>query len=497
MSRYARRLTFFLLAFYLIATTGYLLHRSFSQTKSSISLLQAGENTLLNDPASATKDFQLSEQAANQSLGTIREARWWNRLISLLPPLRWQVQLAKASYYLAEAGQSTIALQRSLNVIDAKPVNGDPLVATGNHYLTWYAAEAPTVAALQTQLDMAKANFDPIPDWIFLSQSDNFIRLQAQLAQLTSAIAEDRRIGDGILSLTSPNQTASLVLLPVNSSDSGSLGTLRFQGGRIQELSFQPLSPSLLAAYVRGEQRNAFWSATARDVARRTGADNPPGAVAVIDPQLLRDLLKISGPLQITGVANPTVTAGTLGAEAVSPGDLLDRLLAASLQPARKPLAIAALRNAIATQNLQLWSSDLRLSPLTNELADSLPPAGHGNWLRIIPESAGGLSVSITQTHRQLQQDTLQTVTVTGSSEAPHIALPSDVRITQGDSTVRSGYLEGSMKRAGDAYAVTYALPRTTDMAGSIRYLVPLAGSQKVTAFGHEKLITEDSVLTP
>ena len=494
------RLILVLIAFYLIAATGYLLHRSFTATKSSVALLQAGENSLLSDPEAATRNFQLSQQDAEQSLGIIRNARWWDRLLSLIPPLRWQVQLAKASYSLAQAGQSTIALQQSLTTLSQAPSKSDdPLIATGNRYLEWYAAEAPTVSLLQAQLSEAKTNFEPIPDWIFLSQSDNFIRLQKQLEELTRAISSDRRTGDGVLNLARHSKTAFIILLPAGPADRGSLGTLSLQNGRIQALTFVPLPAPLLAAYRTGSQRDAFWPQTARSLALQlAGGDEPAGAAAVIDPSLIKDLLRISGPLQLPGVANPTVTSSDWNGGQVSPGQLLGQLSISLLQPERKLDATSSLKLSLRNQSLQIWSSDSSLLPTLVSQPDYAAPTGHSNWLRILPQSSEGLSATVKQVSRTLQQDTLQTLLVTSSASAPHVALPSAAQIEDGSAVaIRSGYLEATMRPFETGYSLRYSLPRTTDGPSRILYLAPLSGTQKVTAFGQEKLITRDAILTP
>ena len=381
------RIVLALTVFYLVTSTIYLLHRSFTATRTSVNLLQAGEDSLLSNPVSATKDFQGSEQAAEQSLSTIRNTRWWNRLISLLPPLRWQVQLAKASYSLAQAGQSTIALQQSLNTLNQlSPTNEDPLISTGNHYLDWYSAQAPAVSLLLAQLTEAKSNFDPIPDWIFLSQSDNFIRLKAQLSELTETIGSDQRAGDGILSLARYSKQSLVVLLPSGQSDLGSLGTLSLRGGRIQSITFAPLSPKLLSTYQAGNQHNAFWPQTARNLAlAAAGGGEPTGAVTVIDPNLIKELLRISGPIRLPGVANPTVSSTDWNTAPVSLNQLFGQLSATLLQTDHKSDAISSLKLALLNQSLQIWSSDLTLLPTLAGLPDYSAPSGHGNWIRIIP----------------------------------------------------------------------------------------------------------------
>ena len=501
MSRSTYRLVFALFIFYVVAATTYLLHRSFTSTRTSISLLQAGENALLTDPVSATKNFQLSEQASLQSLGTIRESRWWIRLISILPPLRWQVQLAKASYSLAEAGQSMLSLQNSLSNLNHNQIaGGDPLVQTANQYLTWYAQEKPTVTALQSQLATAQQNFSPIPAWIFLSQSDNFTRLQSQLATLTATIDEQQRIGTGIISLSTSPATALLVLLPANSTDPGSLGTLQLQNGQIQALNFQPLPSFLLKRYEQEEQRNAFWPSTAQAFAlAKADTDTPADAVIVVDSNLIKHLLEISGPLQFTGVANPTISAGSWDTQLVSPDQLLYRLTNIALQPEHSAGVVATLKEGLKTQTLQLWSSNLELLSSLQELPDSQPPRHHSNWLRVIPERLTDLDVVISQSKRHLQQDTVQTLLITGGTLAPHIALPADAQLLNGaQSTVRSGYLEAICQSLADnSFTLSYILPRTINDPNQIHYLTPLAGSQKVTAFGQQKLITRDAVLTP
>ena len=494
------RLCATLLAFYFIATTGYLLHRSFAETRTSINLLQLGENSLMSDPVSATKDFQLSQRAAEQSIGSIREARWWNRLISLLPPLRWQVQLAKASYSLAQAGESTIALQQSLAALDQLPASSnDPIITTGNRFLHWYTVEGPTVSLLQAQLSDAKENFGPIPDWIFLSQSDNFIRLQQQLSELSDTINSDRRTGDGILSLAKNSKTALIVLLPSGAADPGSLGTLSLQDGRIQALTFAPLPVSLLATYRTGSQRGAFWPQTARSLAvQSAGSGEPAGAITVIDPSLIKDFLRISGPIQLIGVANPVVSAANWDGTQGSTDQLIGQLSAVSLQSAHKSDAISSLKLALQNQALQIWSSDVTLLPTLVSLPDYAPPSGHGNWLRVLPQGPADLNITLTQTRRTLQQDTLVTLSAISSGIAPHVALPYSALIDDNSpSSVRSGYLEATMLPSSSGYSLRYALPRTTAEPSRILYLAPLSGTQKVTAFGQEKLITRDAILTP
>lgn len=500
MSARTIRLFFFLFAFYLVASTGYLLHRSFAETKTSITFLQAGENSLLSDPTAATKNFQLSEQAAEKSLGEIRGARWWDRVISFLPPLRWQVQLTKASYSLAEAGQSTINLQSSLSAINPEASMGlDPLVATGNQYLTWYASAQPTVVALHAQLASAQANFAPIPNWIFLNQSDNFTKLQTQLTGLTNLVASESQVGSGISNLTKNAQTALVVLLPASATDSGSLGTLTLDAGEITALSFKPLPQNVLSTYQRGEEQNAFWPSTARAVALSlAGASEPAGAIMVVDPALIRNLLTISGPLQLQGVANPVIDASTLTSTQVSPDELLYKLLASLLEPSHKPAAVSELLLGMNTGALQLWSSELSLIPSLNQLADTIPPQDHSNWLRLIPEKNTNLNVILTQKYQVVTQNTLQTINVSGSNVAPHVALPFEAQVVHGaPSTIRSGFQEATLEALGSGFTISYTLPSTTDKPDQILYMVPLIGNQKVTAFGQEQLVTKDTVLTP
>lgn len=490
--------------------------------------LKTGQRQLLINPADAAPYFQAASLAFEKSAEGLKEAPFLSKLLTPLPPFRWQVRLLKASHALAQTGESVSVLAASfpsLQVEDKSDISA--LITRGSaEYFQWFEKEQAEITRLQEYLTEAEAQLYGLPAWIMFNQS-------AEIRQLQKQVSAARRGLQTSVQLTQATRRAfgsedknphTFLILFQNNGELrptggflGSFAIMNTSGGTIRQFQFGPnvykldkilIPKTNLQPPVQLQTIAPHWGF--RDANVGFGFLEPasgqiismyeqatglrPEGLIFLDTTLLEDVLSITGPLSLPG-SDEQITAANVrniltqeiekdyflkdeNRLTNEPKQILFDLLPPLLSRLQKtPRGLSQLvpkvAEAVERKSIQLWSSNSRLQELLQSSLPSDQPAS-GDWLKIVNTNLGGFkssanmvqNMSLSQSRQSLQRLLLHKLEIE--------------RVHQGDGKWPDADNRNYLEIYLPAEAEIIQLP--TSIGGEI--LIPEAEQKKIGIFG-------------
>jgi Protein of unknown function (DUF4012) len=471
------RLILLIAAVFILVAVGSvrLLSRSLPPLLDGIAALQVAGGSVISDPAASGAGFASASQTLRGSLNSIRESGPL-AFLSVLPPLRWQVRLAKASTHIADAGLMTSTILTDYHA--PAPTGSDvsaTLAAQSATYFSWYDRHGSDLDAIQREIDDANDQLSGIPPWIFLSRRDEFNRLRQRIADASTALPLLRSTTESLAtSFGKGDTTASphhfLVLfqndaeLRPSGGFIGSYGVLTASSGTLRSFAFgtniykidvpfarsvkvEPPAPlKTITQYwafrdsTVGSGFRADASRSAADMYKKETGTDIDGAL-LLDTSVLQDMLRLSGPIAVPGSdtsvdASSVVNTLTETVEktyyesdsnrlANEPKSIIGALIPILIDAVRStPGALRSVPNLVrdetARKSIQLWLSDSALDDSIARIQPTDAPVS-GNWMKVVNTNIGGMKssphitqrVEVSRTAEPLKRCIVQTVTIT------------------------------------------------------------------------------------
>ena len=435
--------------------------------------LQAGQHQLLKDPATAEHSFQKANTELTQAAGILQAAPWYSKLLTPIPPFRWQVQLTKAAVALAAAGTTVGSMSTNA---PALPHATDPnlfLSGASNQLIPWFETQSTNLDFLQSQLSEANTELSALPSWLLFTHRAQFVSLRDDVHQSTTVLPQLRQTFDELerqFGRDDANPHTFMVLfendgeLRPSGGFGGSYALVTASGGRIRGFTFGTDIYKFDRAFERTNtllpseplQTVTAWLGF-RDASVSTGFrdDYSPrfasfyeqatgvhiDGIVYVTSSVLEDLLRVTGPIPLPG-QNTTASADTISSQLTQAIDadyykdpanqairepktiinelipiLLDKLL--TLKGGASSL-ISTIATAGAHKNIQLWSADTALNRTLTALGPTDQP-GENNWFKYVDTNIGGMKsshsvqtqIAVSQSSSLFHSKITQTIDVT------------------------------------------------------------------------------------
>lgn len=420
---------------------------SFSYLLEGTQELQHGQALLVHQPDDAALSFADAGRTLDKGVTILQQAPWFTKLITPLPPFRWQVQLTKASHALAESGKITTSLRASFPEL---PKSTDPSVllsGTSNQFFQWYGANQSALDHLQTELTAANQELRAVPNWVVPGHSKELYSLKENVRSLAEALPQVRTLiteTEKTLGAGTVTPQTILVLFQNNSELRmsggffGSYATLTASSGRIRTYAFGQNIYKLDQPFTdrTKKQPPAQLAALSKVWGFRDSNVGAPGFLDEYSPQikqfyeeasgqtitgiiyvnlsLLESLVSLTGPITLPGTASE-VTAETISPTLTQhiekdyfndeknkqenePKSILNDLLPLIIsklqnQPDISAKLLPTLQERVLAKDIQFWAPRVGLhTSLTHFLPTDAP--SNGNWIKVVNNNLGGLKSS-------------------------------------------------------------------------------------------------------
>ena len=421
-----------------------------SSLQDGVEALQVGQQTLVENPLESAKSFRQASQAFEKSVVALQDAPWWSKILTPLPPFRWQVSLIKASHSLAEAGEVAAVLAESFPAIDLKNTEdlNRLLSESSSGYFGWYDKHQENFALLEQELSQAHTQLYALPTWIPLSGSLNSGNLDHKVLLARDAIQVLRSSSSSLqnsLGANDPNPHSFLVLFQNNAElrptggFMGSYAVITASSGIIRQFQFgqdiykldrifkdQKTIPNFeplrtITPYAGFRDSNVgfgFLAEAAPEIAQtyQEASKVPIEGIIFLDTTILEDVLKITGPitlpnseqkissenvrLTLTTEVEKSYFESEANRQINEPkqiiGDLIP-ILATTLgkTPNLASQLLPLVRNAANRKSIQVWSDSPALEKVVQAHLPVDTPLRNRNWLKIVNTNLGGMKSSL------------------------------------------------------------------------------------------------------
>lgn len=447
-----------LLLIFLIVGTGTALGSAASRMLAATEQLETARNLLVSDPAQAEQLFTNASSELETASQIILAAPWYTRLLTPLPPFRWQVQLLKASHALAESGKTITTLSQSFPPIKKDADINLLLTNSSSSFFRWYHEHDTEIGYLQNQLITADTELQALPNWIALNRRATLQNLKTtvssavtQLPQVQSSILDLERV----LGKNDPNPHTIMVLFENNAElrpsggFGGSYALVTASGGTIRSFTFgtdiykldrpfektNPEKPvaalQTITPFLGFRDSTALTGFLSEYSPRFAGMFETASArkidgIVYLTTSVLESLLQITGPIvipetgetataetirnQLTTYVEKTYYEDDANKEIREPKSVINSLIPGLLAKLFATDGLIQkvppiLGDSVAAKHIQFWFKD---PSLTDNLTNFLPSDGptDGNWLKIVNNNIGGLkSSSSVEQHVEITQE--------------------------------------------------------------------------------------------
>lgn len=414
--------------------------------------LQAGENLLISNPKQAAEHFKTASAFFDENFTQLRTLPVWVKILTPLPPFRWEVRLLKASHALALAGQDTSSLASSFPHLAILPTSegdlnqqlGQLLSHNSQSFFTWY--NQADFATLQSDLGEADQELQAVPSWVSLQDKSKLDHLKQLVSAANQGLQSSQAVVNQVQNLLGKNDPNphTIVILFQNSAELrpsggfiGSYATLTASSGFIRQFDFNtniykldktidqtkvPSMPPELQTITSlyGIRDSTVGSGFREDSAAKfiqlyqLATDRSVDSIIFTDSSILEDLLRLTGPLPLPH-SQLTLSADTVtevlaqniehdyyndpaNIQANAPKQVLLELIPLLLKklpetPGATSQLASLVHEAVQRKSLQFWSADADFEDLLNQLQPLDKPLT-GNWLKIVNTNLGGMKSS-------------------------------------------------------------------------------------------------------
>lgn len=408
------------------------------------SALEKGQKLLVSDPVAAQKSFTSAGESLNKALLILQKAPLYTKLLTPLPPIRWQVQLAKSGQSLAAAGAQASALSQSFPVLSQDAEISAWLGKSSAQIHDWYKTRDLELDQLQDNLNLANLQLQKVPSW--LTRDGSLKKLKQQLELATTQLPKIRQLADiTFQNLGSQDaQPHQYLILFQNNQEIrptggffGSYATLTASGGTIRQFQFgqdiykldKPFSqktkyrpPEPLRtitpywAFRDSSVGEGFLDPASQQVARfyQEETNTNLDGIIYLDLTILMDLLDVTGPVTLTDPdlvltadsVDTTLTQyiekdyfetaenqSTQEPKSVLADAIPVILQAVQTQPNALNKLLPKLQRSVQRKSIQIWGKDEEFqASLANFFPTDTPPSGP--WLKLVNNNLGGLKSS-------------------------------------------------------------------------------------------------------
>jgi hypothetical protein len=414
--------------------------------------LNVAKSLLITNPAESQRLFTQAANTLEQGSTILQQAPWYTKLITPLPPFRWQVQLIKASHALAESGAITSRLSRDYPTLTKASDPSTILAQSSDQFFRWYDKHTLDLDALQLYLSSAETELNAVPNWVIPGHARELYTLKNQVHEINLTVPKTRKLITEIGSAFGSGDSNPHTFLALFQNDGelrasggffGSYATLTASGGRIRSYTFgkniykldTPFTST--KKYPAPDQLATITSAWAfRDsnigspgflndyspTIKRFYEEESGQAIDgifYVNVSMLEALLKVSGPITLpstsTEVTSETISTALTqfvekdyfqqeaNKQVNEPKSILNDLIPLIFEKLQTQSDVLsklapALASEIQAKSLQVWSTKQSVNEALSAFMPSDAPLP-GNWMKVVNSNIGGLksSRSITQ----------------------------------------------------------------------------------------------------